>query len=183
MPVWFAVVVALPSVWLVAMALAPGTRGRLARLAMYVWFLVALVLLVPLEWNTEYLRTALGPSTPLPEAIATAFFGAGVLLFFAGNLFQLLMLAPAPRRRHLVWDIVLGGGREDTVSRRTAAAMVRRVDAGRVTGWAPWTLLAGHAALLVLLPRVAPINGPLAAAVSVVVVSWGLEAGRPRPAA
>jgi len=35
----------------------------------------------------------------------------------------------------------------------------------------------------VLLPRVAPIDSPLAAAVSVVVVSWGLEAGRHRAAA
>ena len=177
---WLLGALALPTLGLLYLALAPHRPARWARLSCYVWFQLLLVWLAWDQLSPNRLRDLVIATGFSPTLYVHALFAGAAFLYVSGSLLHLAMLVPLPPLRRTFWDDILLGDRGDSVATETGRFMSGRVWVDRVTTPTAWFWLTAHAAVLIVhsVPRV--VRPELVVNASIIFVAWLVESTVPR---
>lgn len=160
----------MPGVLVIVAALCGMLKYKAVRALCYVWYLLALCLMIGCQWSLENLAAMYHDGGFSLDLFIYVFLGGGVVLVFVSNVVQVILLIPPPTRasHRIVLDAVTG---PLTYHKNQGARMARRFF-GREIDKGGWVLVAAYSAFLFVNARFGFIPHGIVINLSVLAVVW-----------
>ncbi|MBN1365067.1 MAG: hypothetical protein JW976_09720 [Syntrophaceae bacterium] len=162
----------VPGVLIVLTVLAGLLRFKPVRVLCYLWYLIALCVMISCQWSLDNFTEQYGGHAFSPALFLYVFLAGGVFLFFISNLVQMFLVIPFPERasHRIIFEALFGSV---SYAKEQSSNMSDRLGKRRVSVKG-WILFAAYIAFLSANAKLGLIDHGLVINLSIIVIFYFL---------